>query len=61
MLKDGRAAWIPPASVDIERRPILHARFVTDDAVDTLFADLPLSPLTAADVGVDAEHCGPEL
>ncbi|MCM1012566.1 MULTISPECIES: HNH endonuclease signature motif containing protein [unclassified Brevibacterium] len=61
MLKDGRAAWIPPASIDIERRPILHARFVTDDAVDSLFADLPYSPLTAADVGVDAEHCGPEL
>ncbi|WP_193073251.1 HNH endonuclease signature motif containing protein, partial [Brevibacterium sp. FME37] len=37
MLKDGRPAWVPPASIDPGRRPILHARFVAQDVIDTLF------------------------
>ncbi|MDN6135439.1 MAG: HNH endonuclease, partial [Brevibacterium sp.] len=39
MLKDGRPAWVPPASIDPARRPILHARFVAQEAIDTLFDD----------------------
>ncbi|MCF2587339.1 DUF222 domain-containing protein [Brevibacterium sp. UCMA 11752] len=37
MLKDGRPAWVPPASIDPARRPVLHARFVAQDVIDTLF------------------------
>ncbi|WP_449495034.1 DUF222 domain-containing protein [Brevibacterium zhoupengii] len=37
MLKDGRPAWVPPASIDPARRPILHARFVAQEVIDTLF------------------------
>ncbi|WP_193071215.1 HNH endonuclease signature motif containing protein [Brevibacterium sp. FME37] len=37
MLKDGRPAWVPPASIDPSRRPILHARFVAKEITDTLF------------------------
>ena len=37
MLKDGRPAWVPPASIDPVRRPILHARFVAQEVIDTLF------------------------
>lgn len=39
MLKDGRPAWVPPTSIDPARRPILHARFVAQEAIDTLFDD----------------------
>ncbi|SMX97251.1 HNH endonuclease signature motif containing protein, partial [Brevibacterium aurantiacum] len=39
MLKDGRPAWVPPASIDPARRPILHARFVAQEVIDTLFDD----------------------
>ncbi|WP_350270007.1 DUF222 domain-containing protein [Brevibacterium sp. CBA3109] len=39
MLKDGRPAWVPPASIDPARRPILHARFVAQEVIDTLFED----------------------
>lgn len=38
-LKDGRTAWIPPASIDIERRPILHARFIAQEILDDLDSD----------------------
>ncbi|MDN6747137.1 MAG: HNH endonuclease [Brevibacterium sp.] len=37
MLKDGRPAWVPPASIDPARRPILHARFVAQEVIDDLF------------------------
>lgn len=37
MLFDGRAAWVPPATIDPARRPILHTRFIADDIADTLF------------------------
>ncbi len=37
MLKDGRPAWVPPASIDPARMPILHARFVARGIADTLF------------------------
>ncbi|WP_193071405.1 HNH endonuclease signature motif containing protein, partial [Brevibacterium sp. FME37] len=37
MLQDGRPAWVPPASIDPGRRPILHAKFVAQDVIDTLF------------------------
>ena len=37
MLKDGRPAWIPPATIDPARRPILHSRFIAKDIADTLF------------------------
>ena len=37
MLKDGRPAWVPPATIDPERRPILHARFIAREISDTLF------------------------
>ncbi|WP_350269661.1 DUF222 domain-containing protein [Brevibacterium sp. CBA3109] len=37
MLKDGRPAWVPPASIDPARRPILHARFIAKEITDTLF------------------------
>ncbi|NJC56168.1 HNH endonuclease signature motif containing protein [Brevibacterium marinum] len=37
MLKDGRPAWVPPASIDPARRPILHARFIAKEIADTLF------------------------
>ncbi|WP_171007046.1 HNH endonuclease signature motif containing protein [Brevibacterium sp. 2SA] len=36
-LFDGRAAWVPPATIDPARRPILHTRFIADDIADTLF------------------------
>ncbi|WP_246490489.1 HNH endonuclease signature motif containing protein [Brevibacterium oceani] len=39
MLRDGRPAWKPPATVDPARTPILHPRFIADDIVDTLFDD----------------------
>lgn len=39
MLKDGRPAWIPPASIDIERRPILHSRFIAQEIIDGLSED----------------------
>lgn len=39
MLHDGRPAWVPPPSIDPARRPILHARFVAQDAIETLFDD----------------------
>lgn len=37
MLKDGRPAWVPPASIDPARTPILHARFIAKEITDTLF------------------------
>lgn len=37
MLKDGRPAWVPPASIDPARLPILHARFIAKEITDTLF------------------------
>ncbi|WP_220151251.1 MULTISPECIES: HNH endonuclease signature motif containing protein [Brevibacterium] len=37
MLRDGRPAWRPPASIDPARKPILHARFVARGIADTLF------------------------
>ncbi|MBM6589413.1 HNH endonuclease signature motif containing protein [Brevibacterium sp. RIT 803] len=37
MLKDGRPAWVPPATIDPARRPILHARFIAQEITDTLF------------------------
>lgn len=37
MLLDGRPAYIPPAAKDPSRTPILHARFIADDIVDSLF------------------------
>lgn len=37
MLLDGRPAYIPPAAKDPALTPILHARFVADDIVDSLF------------------------
>ncbi|MGN6034816.1 DUF222 domain-containing protein [Brevibacterium casei] len=40
-LFDGRPAWIPPASIDVERRPILHARFIAREAAETLFDEPP--------------------
>lgn len=36
MLHDGRPAWIPPPSIDVERRPILHSRFVAQAIIDGL-------------------------
>ncbi|WP_344771673.1 DUF222 domain-containing protein [Brevibacterium ammoniilyticum] len=40
MLFDGRPAWIPPASIDVERRPILHARFIAREAAESLFDEV---------------------
>lgn len=37
MLKDGRPAWVPPASMDPARKPILHARFIAREIIETLF------------------------
>ncbi|WP_252199877.1 HNH endonuclease signature motif containing protein [Brevibacterium sp. RIT 803] len=37
MLKDGRPAWVPPASIDPARAPLLHARFVAQEVIDNLF------------------------
>ncbi|MCT1445899.1 HNH endonuclease [Brevibacterium casei] len=37
MLTDGRPAWVPPASIDPARQPILHARFIARQIIDTLF------------------------
>ncbi|WP_309131534.1 DUF222 domain-containing protein [Brevibacterium sp.] len=37
MLVDGRPAWVPPATLDPARRPILHARFEARDIAETLF------------------------
>ncbi len=37
MLTSGQPAWVPPASIDPERRPILHAKFVAQGIIDTLF------------------------
>ncbi|WP_169253537.1 HNH endonuclease signature motif containing protein [Brevibacterium sp. 'Marine'] len=37
MLFDGRPAYIPPAAKDPARTPILHARFIADDIIDSLF------------------------
>lgn len=37
MLIDGRPAWVPPASVDPARKPILHARFIAREIGETLF------------------------
>lgn len=53
MLKDGRPAWVPPESIDVERRPVLHARFIARDAGEALFDDEPFAPITRADVGID--------
>lgn len=39
MLIDGRPAWIPPATVDPARRPILHPRFITEEIIESLFDD----------------------
>lgn len=39
MLVDGRPAWRPPATVDPERRPILHPRFIAAEIIETLFDD----------------------
>lgn len=36
MLNDGRPAWIPPPSIDVEQRPILHSRFVAQEIIDRL-------------------------
>lgn len=36
MLHDGRPAWVPPPSIDVERRPILHSRFVAQEIIDGL-------------------------
>lgn len=36
-LLDGRPAWVPPASFDPERKPILHARFIAREIGETLF------------------------
>ncbi|SMX64753.1 HNH endonuclease signature motif containing protein [Brevibacterium antiquum] len=44
MLHDGRPAWIPPPSIDVERRPILHSRFVAQEIIDGL-SDGKESPL----------------
>ncbi|MGO3071683.1 MAG: DUF222 domain-containing protein [Brevibacterium linens] len=37
MLFDGRPAYVPPAAKDPARTPILHARFIADDIIDSLF------------------------
>ncbi|WP_166973879.1 HNH endonuclease signature motif containing protein [Brevibacterium atlanticum] len=37
MLRDGRPAWVPPASVDPSRTPVLHARFIAREIAETLF------------------------
>ncbi|WP_209323905.1 HNH endonuclease signature motif containing protein [Brevibacterium renqingii] len=37
MLADGRPAWVPPASIDQAREPILHARFIAREIGETLF------------------------
>ncbi len=37
MLKDGRPAWVPPATIDPAREPILHSRFIAGEIADTLF------------------------
>lgn len=37
MLRDGRPAWVPPASVDPARTPILHARFIARAIGEALF------------------------
>lgn len=37
ILGDGRPAWVPPASVDPARRPVLHARFIAREIGETLF------------------------
>ncbi len=37
MLKDGRPAWVPPATVDPAREPVLHARFIAREIIETLF------------------------
>ena len=37
MLADGRPAWVPPASIDPAREPVLHARFIAREIVETLF------------------------
>ncbi|TSI17902.1 HNH endonuclease signature motif containing protein [Brevibacterium aurantiacum] len=44
MLHDGRPAWIPPLGIDVERRPILHARFVAQEIIDGLFDGAELPP-----------------
>lgn len=49
MLFDGRPAWIPPASIDVERRPVLHARFIAREAAESLFDDV--AGASAAGVG----------
>lgn len=37
MLRDGRPAWRPPESIDPERMPVLHSRFITDEIIEGLF------------------------
>lgn len=37
MLADGRPAWVPPASIDQAREPVLHARFIAREIGETLF------------------------
>ncbi|RBP63917.1 uncharacterized protein DUF222 [Brevibacterium sanguinis] len=37
MLRDGRPAWVPPAAIDPARKPILHARFIAREIIETLF------------------------
>lgn len=44
MLYDGRPAWIPPPSIDVERRPILHSRFVAQEIIDGLSDGTELPP-----------------
>ena len=39
MMADGRPAWIPPASRDPARRPIMHSRFIAQDIIESLFDD----------------------
>lgn len=44
MLHDGRPAWIPPPSIDVERRPILHSRFVAQEIIDGLSDGTEIPP-----------------
>lgn len=61
MLFDGRPAWIPPASIDVERRPVLHARFIAREAAESLFDEI--AGTSAAGVspwGTSAAQVGPK-
>lgn len=37
MLKNGNPAWVPPATLDLARRPVVHARFIARGIPETLF------------------------